>query len=188
MRSVRGIEVGNIFKLGTRYSDSMGCTFLDKDGKEKPVIMGSYGIGSGRLLASVAEEHNDEYGLIWPISIAPYQVHLVQLPGKDEFGVQVETIAEQLYSDLHKAGIEVLFDDRDDSPGVKFNDADLIGVPIRLTVSQRSLKAGGVEFKRRDQGERRVIPLDEVISAVKREITILEAKIADLVVEVPFKE
>jgi prolyl-tRNA synthetase len=187
LTSVRGIEVGNIFKLGTRYSDSMGCTFLDKDGKEKPVIMGSYGIGSGRLLASIAEEHNDDYGLIWPITVAPYHVHLVMLPGKDKSGKMVPSTAEKLYHDFQSEGIEVLFDDREESPGVKFNDADLIGVPLRITVSQRSLEENAVEFKRRDQEEKRLIPLVGVIEAVKAEIAALEAEVAKLVVEVPFE-
>ncbi len=135
------MEVGNIFQLGTRYSDSLGCTYLDKDGLPKPVIMGSYGIGVGRLLACVAEEHHDEHGLIWPISIAPYQVQLVLLRGKGS--PQAGEIANKLYADLQDAGVEVLYDDRDDSPGVKFNDADLIGLPIRVTVSERGTSPGG---------------------------------------------
>jgi prolyl-tRNA synthetase len=186
-REIRGVEVGNIFKLGTRYSDSMGCTFQDKDGKEKPVIMGSYGIGSGRLLASVAEEHNDEYGLIWPISVAPYHLHLVMLSGKKDGG-QVEEVANQLYQDLQAEGIEVLFDDRSDSPGVKFNDADLIGLPIRLTVGARGLKDGQVEIKRRDQSEKRLIPLGSAIDVVKAEKAALEAEIQATLVEVAFED
>jgi len=186
-REVRGVEVGNIFKLGTRYSDSMGCTFQDKDGKEKPVIMGSYGIGSGRLLASVAEEYNDEYGLIWPITVAPYQVHLVMLSAKKGDGM-VEETAAQLYQDLQAGGVEVLFDDRQESPGVKFNDADLIGLPIRLTVGARGLEGGNIEFKRRDQKEKRLISQDEIIEAVKTEIATLEAEIKAEMVEVTFDE
>ncbi|MGD2155964.1 MAG: proline--tRNA ligase [Anaerolineales bacterium] len=187
LNSVRGIEVGNIFKLGTRYSDSMGCYFLDKDGKEKPVIMGSYGIGSGRLLASVVEEYHDEQGLILPITIAPYHIHLVMLPGKGDEG-QVEETANLVYQNLRKVGVEVLFDDRDESPGVKFNDADLIGNPIRLTVSQRSLEQNGIEFKRRDLQDRIVIPMDEVISKVKEEIALLETEINKGLVKIPFDE
>ncbi|MBC8496960.1 MAG: proline--tRNA ligase [Anaerolineales bacterium] len=186
-REVRGVEVGNIFKLGTRYSDSMGCTFQDKDGKEKPVIMGSYGIGSGRLLASVAEEYNDEYGLIWPITVAPYQVHLVMLSAKKGDGT-VEETAAQLYQDLQAGSVEVLFDDRQESPGVKFNDADLIGLPIRLTVGARGLEGGNIEFKRRDQKEKRLISQDEIIEAVKAEIATLEAEIKAEVVAVTFDE
>ncbi len=163
LRAVRGIEVGNIFKLGTWYSEAVGATYQDADGNEKPVVMGSYGIGSGRLLASVVEEYNDKYGLIMPVSIAPYEVYLVELVGaKDESG-KVREIAEQLYHDLQEAGLEVLFDDRDESPGVKFNDADLIGIPLRLTVGNRALKEGGIEAKLRPEGDKRIIPLDEVV-------------------------
>ena len=184
---IRGVEVGNIFKLGTRYSDSMGCTFQDKDGVEKPVIMGSYGIGSGRLLASVAEEHNDDYGLIWPITVAPYQVHLVVLLSKKDGGASLEA-ANLLYDELLAEGIEVLFDDRDESPGVKFNDADLIGIPIRLTVSGRGLEKGQFEFKRRDQSEKRMIARDEIIDAVTAEIATLHTEIQATIVEIPFEE
>lgn len=159
LQARRGVEVGNIFKLGTKYSEALGCTFLDKEGQEKPVIMGSYGIGVGRLLACAAEEHHDAQGLIWPISIAPYQVHLVALRGGEE-------AAARLYEDLQQAGLEVLFDDRDERPGVKFNDADLIGIPLRLTVSQRSLEAGGVEFKGRASEERELIARDAVVAYI----------------------
>jgi prolyl-tRNA synthetase len=175
LRAVRGVEVGNIFKLGTRYSDSMGCTFLDKDGNEKPVIMGSYGIGSGRLLACIAEEHHDEKGLIWPVSVAPYQVHLVSLTGKGDPNTLQH--ADQLYADLQAGGIEVLYDDREESPGVKFNDADLIGLPLRLTGSERAFKQGGVEFKRRDSPEKIIVPKDKVISTVIEELNRLQNEI-----------
>ena len=124
LQSQRGVEVGNIFKLGTRYSEALGCEFLDAEGKSHPVVMGSYGIGSGRLLACIAEEHHDDHGLAWPISVAPYQVHLVMLPGK-KGGETVITFAEKLYNELLACGIEVLFDDRLESPGIKFNDAEL---------------------------------------------------------------
>ncbi len=181
MYTSRGVEIGNIFKLGTRYTDALGATFLDKDGKEKPVIMGSYGIGVGRLLACVAEEHNDEHGLILPITIAPYQVHLVNLSKKSN-------AAEEIYADLQAAGVEVLFDDRDGSPGVKFNDADLIGLPLRITVGDRALKKGGVELKRRDSRDSEIIPLTEIVSAVQAKIAEMTAEIMETVVEVPFKE
>lgn len=190
MRAVRGVEVGNIFKLGTRYSESMGCYFLDKDGESKPVVMGSYGIGSGRLLACVAEECNDEYGLIWPISVAPYHVHLVHLPAKkdskNDEGRHPLRVAEELYEKLQAHDIEVLYDDRDESPGVKFNDADLIGVPIRLTVSARSLKNGGIEFKRRTSKDKTVIPESGIISKVVHEIQTMKAEISNQVVEIPY--
>jgi prolyl-tRNA synthetase len=186
MRMERGVEVGNIFKLGTRFSDAMGCYYLDADGQSKPVIMGSYGIGSGRLLACVAEQHHDEHGLVWPITVAPYHVHLVLLRGKAGGGTGEDTgqIAERLYADLQAAGIEVLYDDRQESPGVKFNDADLIGLPIRLMVSERALKAGGVEFKRREQVEKEVLPLERVVLLVQEEIAALKAEVGMKVVGV----
>jgi prolyl-tRNA synthetase len=201
LRAERGVEVGNIFKLGTWFSDAMGCTFLDAGGQARPVIMGSYGIGSGRLLACIAEEHHDELGLVWPVSVAPYQIHMVSLgkkkgPGIGDQGLvtgqkgkeEPFEIAERLYADLQTAGLEVLFDDRDESPGVKFNDADLIGLPIRMTVSERSLKAGGVEFKRRDQTEKSIIPSDEVISHIQTEIAALQAEIDRTVVILTLEE
>jgi prolyl-tRNA synthetase len=189
MRTVRGVEVGNIFQLGTRYSEAMGATFQDKDGSEKPIVMGSYGIGSGRLLASIAEKHNDDWGLIWPISVAPYHAHLVMLPHKKDEGATV-VAAEQLYSDLQAAGFEVLFDDREESPGVKFNDADLIGLPIRITVSARGLEQGQIELKRRDQdkSQKRLIPLSEAVATIQAEKAALEAEIQAKVVEVPYNE
>jgi prolyl-tRNA synthetase len=185
MKTVRGVEVGNIFKLGTRYSEAMGVAFLDKDGAEKPVIMGSYGIGSGRLLACVAEEHHDEHGLIWPVTVAPYQAHMVVLGSKEKG--EVETTAGQLYRDLWAAGVEVLLDDRQESPGIKFNDADLIGLPIRLTVAERALKAGGVEIKRRDRPEKTIVPLDQVATQVRETIATLKAEIAAQVAAVPYR-
>lgn len=185
MVTSRGVEVGNIFKLGTRYSENMGCYFLDKDGKKKPVIMGSYGIGSGRLLGCVAEEHNDDYGLIWPVTIAPYQVHIVLLAGKDE---SVAKQGDDIYDNLRKHGIDVLYDDRVEQPGVKFNDADLMGMPLRMTVSGRSIKKGGVELKRRTAKEPTIIPMDKVLETVQAEIAALEKEIWDKVVEVPFEE
>ncbi len=183
LKSVRGVEVGNIFKLGTHFSEALGCQFTDQSGVEKPVIMGSYGIGVGRLLACIAEEHHDSFGLVWPISVAPFQVHLIGLTGKD-IGSKTLELTETLYSALCDAGIEVLFDDRPESPGVKFNDADLIGLPIRLTVSERALKQGGIEYKRRDQSEKLILPLDledlenrlpDLVKIVRAEITNLAA-------------
>ena len=135
LRAQRGIEVGHIFKLGTVYSEKMGATFLDREGVAKPIIMGCYGIGIGRLMAAAIEQNNDEKGIIWPLPIAPYQVHLVALSPDSP---QVGEAAEKLYEELQAAGLEVLFDDRLESPGVKFNDADLLGMPLRLTVSPRN--------------------------------------------------
>jgi prolyl-tRNA synthetase len=184
LRAARGVEVGNIFKLGTRYSDALGCTYLDKEGQNKPVIMGSYGIGVGRLLACVAEEHHDEHGLIWPITVAPYQVHLLLLRGKGT--PQAEETADKLYADLQAAGIEVLYDDRDESPGVKFNDADLIGLPVRLTVSERALAQGGVEMKLRSKAEKVIVPLEETVARLRSELAALESEIAVKVVPVEY--
>ncbi len=179
MRTSRGVEVGNIFKLGTRYSVDMGCTFLDEEGKEQHVVMGSYGIGSGRLLASVAEEYHDEDGLILPISVSPYHVHLVALKGAEE-------AAEKLFGALEAAGIEVLFDDREESPGVKFADADLIGIPIRLTVSSRSLKEDSVEIKRRDQDDSSLVKLSDAVTEIQGRIQELYDEISQGVAEVPY--
>jgi prolyl-tRNA synthetase len=184
LRMARGVEVGNIFKLGTRYSDALGCTFLDKDGQQKPVIMGSYGIGVGRLLACVTEEHHDEHGLIWPVTVAPFQVHLVLLRGKGT--PQAEETADQLYADLQAAGIEVLYDDRDESPGVKFNDADLIGLPVRLTVSERALSAGGVEMKLRREADKTIVPLAETVAGTRSALDALEAEIKSKVTPVEY--
>jgi len=180
LQAVRGVEVGNIFKLGTRYTANMGATYADKDGNNIPVVMGSYGIGVGRLLACIAEEFHDDNGLNLPIVVAPYQVHLVGLKGADEE-------AEQLYTDLLKQGVEVLFDDRDERPGVKFNDADLIGVPIRLTISKRSLENGGVEYKLRREDDREIVPMDALMARIQQDITMLNGEILDMVVEVDYR-
>ncbi|MEX1143575.1 MAG: proline--tRNA ligase [Anaerolineales bacterium] len=181
LRTSRGVEVGNIFKLGTFYSQAMGANYLDKDGKAQPIVMGSYGIGSGRLLACSAEEHHDEKGLIWPMSIAPYDVHMVALRGAGEQ-------AEKLYAQLQAAGLDVLFDDREESPGVKFNDADLIGLPIRLTVGERSLKEGGVELKLRHEEDKHLVKLDDVVTEVARiKERLLESIRAKLAI-VPFEQ
>ena len=185
LQMARGVEVGNIFKLGTRYSDSLGCTFLDRDGQQKPVIMGSYGIGVGRLLACVAEEHHDKHGLVWPITVAPFHVHLVLLRGKGT--PQAEETAERLYTDLKAAGIEVLYDDRDESPGVKFNDADLIGCPVRITVSERALTQAGVEMKLRRDQEKIIVPLPEVLERLRSVIQSLRDEIVSKVTPVAYK-
>lgn len=182
LTEVRGVEVGNIFKLGTRYTSAMNATFLDDNGKRHPVIMGSYGIGVGRLLACVAEEYRDDYGLMLPITVAPYEVHLVMLTGDES-----EKLAEELYTALRDVGVEVLYDDRDERPGVKFNDADLIGIPLRVTISRRSLEKGGYEFKRRDSKDSRIVPQDEIIATLQSEIASLYKAIAERKVEMPFK-
>lgn len=173
LRSVRGIEIGNIFQLGTKYTEALGALFMDESGRPQPIVMGSYGIGVGRLLACLCEEYHDDNGLILPISVAPYQVHLVGLLENED---TIKT-AEQLYENLQQAGIEVIFDDRHKkaaSPGVKFSDADLIGIPIRITVSKRSLKEGGVELKLRQAPERTLVPLDQILESVQGHIRTLK--------------
>jgi prolyl-tRNA synthetase len=179
MRAVRGVEVGNIFKLGTRYSEAFGASFLNEDGRRKPVVMGSYGIGLGRLLACIAEEHHDENGLIWPVSVAPYHVHIV--------AAEEGEMADGLYERLISAGVEVLYDDRRESLGVKFKDADLIGAPIRLTLTPRSLQRGGVEIKARSDAEGSIVATDEVVSVVKGKIADLETEVSpgDSIAPVP---
>lgn len=183
LREVRGVEVGNIFKLGTRYSDSLGCTYLDQNGETKPVVMGSYGIGIGRLLACVPEANSDEQGLIWPVSIAPYQVYLVYINSSDE---SAKAAAVQLYEEFKAARIEVLFDDRDERPGVKFNDADLIGLPVRVTIGAKSLAKGGVEVKLRGGGENQLIALENVVGHVRQVLQSLQVTIDMTVKEEPF--
>ena len=164
----RGVEVGNIFQLGTKYSDTMGCTFLNHEGKPKPVYMGSYGIGIGRLLACIVEEHHDLDGISSPVSVAPFQVYMILLRGKGD--AESETTAEYLYKELSNAGIEVLFDDSEDSPGVKFKNADLLGCPIRITVSDRARSQGGVELKLRNQQNKSIIPLKGICSNLMNEL------------------
>ena len=163
---VRGVEVGNIFQLGTRYSASMGANYTDENGEDQPIVMGSYGIGVGRTLACVAEEYSDEYGMDLPISVAPYHVTLVSLGRSGE----VQQTAETLYHELLKAGVEVLYDDRAASPGVKFADADLRGIPLRCTVSSRSLSRGGVEFGRRRTREWGIVPQAQAVHRIQEAI------------------
>ena len=168
LNSTRGIEVGNIFKLGTKYSDSMGAKVLDENGKMQPLVMGCYGIGVGRLLACIIEAHHDDHGIIWPISVAPFEVQIVVLTGRKPAG-ELEA-AEELYGQLKAAGLDVLLDDRDERAGVKFNDADLIGIPIRLTVGSRGLANGQIEMKLRHENDRTDVPLDQVVERVRCEI------------------
>ncbi|HEX5165966.1 MAG TPA: proline--tRNA ligase [Thermomicrobiales bacterium] len=165
----RGIEVGNIFKLETVYSVPMAANYLDEHDREQPIVMGSYGFGVSRTLAAIAEQHHDDRGLIWPVTVAPFNVHLVVLGADDT----ARTLADSVEASLDAAGIDVLYDDRDESAGVKFADADLIGIPIRLTVSQRSLKAGGIEIKRRDSGPETATTVapDAIVEHVQRLLT-----------------
>jgi prolyl-tRNA synthetase len=172
LRTVRGVEVGNIFKLGERYSAAVGATYLDPDGVRRPVVMGSYGIGVGRLLACVAEEYRDERGLCLPVTIAPYQVHLCQLDGAGSASAEV---AARLYDALWAAGVEVLHDDRGQRPGVQFADADLIGAPLRLVVGERGLNAGGVEVRERRGGDSTIVSLSTVVDHVLTRLADLRA-------------
>ncbi|MEM7734215.1 MAG: proline--tRNA ligase [Deinococcota bacterium] len=165
MKSVRGIEVGNIFKLGTAFSEGLGAFFLDENGKKKPIVMGSYGIGPGRLMASVLENSHDDNGIVWPISIAPYHVSLLALAASKN--PNVAEAAERIYNELCSAGVEVLYDDRDERPGVKFNDADLIGLPVRITIGKKGLDAGTVEVKVRSEVENHDVPLGRVVEHVQ---------------------
>ncbi|MGI9060828.1 MAG: proline--tRNA ligase [Ktedonobacteraceae bacterium] len=167
LHAIRGSEVGHIFKLGTRYSESMGATFLDAEGVAHPILMGCYGIGIGRIMATIVEQSHDEKGIIWPLSIAPYQVNLL---GLDLDKGETRQVVEQLYADLTAAGVEVLYDDRTETAGVKFNDADLIGLPLRAVVSKRSLKNGGMELKLRSQKESRIVPLTEAVQVIQEEV------------------
>jgi prolyl-tRNA synthetase len=159
-----GIEVGNTFVLGTKYSETLGAKFLDADGNEKPCIMGSYGIGITRTPQAALEKYHDDKGIIWPRSIAPYLVEIVPISMASP--QQVEA-AERVYSLLTDAGIEVLLDDRDERPGVKFMDADLIGLPIRLTIGDKSLKDGKVELKSRVSDKVELVPIDDIVRAVR---------------------
>lgn len=163
----RGIEVGHVFKLGLVYSERMGARYLGTDGLERPMYMGCYGIGHTRMIASAIEQSHDGKGIVWPAPIAPYDVHLVGLNLNRKL---VAAAAEQLYADLQAAGLSVLFDDRAESPGVKFNDADLLGMPLRLTVSPRNLKQQAVEFKRRAEDGTWLVPLDETPAAARAEL------------------
>ncbi len=159
METKRGIELGHIFKLGTKYSKSMGAKFLDKDGKEKSIIMGCYGIGISRIIAAVIEQNNDKNGIVWPKSIAPYQVEILPVNVNDKETMQ---IAENIYKILLSRKIEVIIDDRNERPGIKFKDADLIGIPVRITISSKKVKDNIVEIHKRDTGENRLVNIDDL--------------------------
>ena len=162
---MRGVEVGHIFKLGTKYSESMGATFLDQNGKSQPIIMGCYGIGVERTVAAVIEQHHDENGIIWPLAIAPYHVVVVPVNVKKEEHLEN---AEKIYKELEAAGVEVLLDDRNERAGFKFKDSDLLGIPMRITVG-KDIVDGKVEFKLRKEADKEIISVDEVLDRVKAE-------------------
>ena len=166
----RGIEGGHIFVLGTHYTDKMKATFLDEDGKSHSIVMGCYGIGVSRLIAAVIEQHHDEQGIRWPISVAPYQVLITPI-GKDAEPLERATA---IYESLRADGVDVLLDDRPERPGVKFKDADLLGIPVRVTVGARGLAQGTVELKKRTENESSNIPLDDTTEAVKSALAELE--------------
>ncbi len=161
LREARGIEVGNIFQLGYHYTKLMqGANYTDKDGSQKPYYMGCYGIGVGRTLAAIVEKYHDDKGIVWPEAVAPFKVHLIGLKGAEEQ-------AEKLYHNLLEAGIEVLYDDRDASAGIKFADADLIGIPYRAVVSPKTLEHGSVEIKKRQGQETELVKIPELVSVLK---------------------
>ncbi len=160
----RGIEVGHVFQIGTKYSVALDAQYTDERGEQHPMLMGCYGIGVSRIVAAVAEEYHDEHGLVWPAAIAPFDVHLVAVPGRGEQATGVVAEAEQLYGELRAVGLDVLYDDRDASPGVKFADADLVGVPIQIVVGAKGLAKGIVERKDRATGTRDDVPVGEVVS------------------------
>jgi len=159
----RGIEVGHTFQLGTKYSVALGADYTDETGQQHPMVMGCYGIGVSRVVAAVVEEHHDGAGLVWPEALTPYAVHLVSLPGKGEAAPAVRDAADRLYDSLRAAGVDVLYDDRDQSPGVKFADADLLGVPVQLILGAKGLAREVVERKNRRTGERDEVALEGVV-------------------------
>jgi prolyl-tRNA synthetase len=152
-------EVGNIFPLGTKFSKAFGYEYTDKDGSKKPVITGSYGIGTSRLMGVLVEKFHDEKGILWPVSVAPFGVHLVD--------IQQPVEAKKIYERLQKEGVEVLWDDREMSPGEKFADADLIGCPVRIIISSRSLEAGGIEVKLRSERESKTVPVEKLLEGLR---------------------
>jgi prolyl-tRNA synthetase len=171
LKLYRGIEAGHIFLLGTKYTAKMGASYLDEKGEQKTIIMGCYGIGVSRLVATVIEQHHDDNGILWPMSIAPYQVHIVQV-GED---AEVVAAVGELEAGLTRAGIEVLVDDREERPGVKFKDADLIGIPLRVTVGAKALKTGNVELKPRSEPDPKKAELVPVAGAVETVVARVKA-------------
>jgi prolyl-tRNA synthetase len=164
LEQAKAAEVGNIFNLGTSKSEPLGLKFTDEDGTEKLVVMGSYGIGPARVMGVIVERYADDKGLVWPENAAPYAVHLVRL-GADE---AVTKAADELYASLHKAGVEVLYDDREAAAGAKFADADLIGLPVRITISKRTLESDSVEWKQRTAEEATTVKLSEVVKRLAK--------------------
>ncbi|MGZ4711582.1 MAG: proline--tRNA ligase [Acidimicrobiia bacterium] len=166
LRVDRGIEVGHVFQLGDKYSKVLGALYTDEHGAEHPMQMGCYGVGVSRILSAVVEEHHDDAGIAWPASVAPYQVHIVVLPGRGDTAVAVTAAAEELYDGLRARGVDVLLDDRDASPGVKFADADLLGMPVQVTIGAKGVGRGVVERKVRATGERDELELAAALDAL----------------------
>ncbi len=164
-RFVKGIEVGHVFKLGTKYSEAMGAKYLDKDGKEKFAVMGCYGIGVGRTVAAAIEQNYDKDGIIWTLPLAPFQV--LVLPVNASHGESME-VAKKIYDELNALAVEVLFDDRDERPGVKFKDADLIGIPYRVTIGEKNLKNGNVEIRTRSAGKNELVSRNDAVGHLKK--------------------
>ncbi len=172
LSAARGIEVSQVFQLGTKYSEAMGATFMDEDGKEKPLIMGCYGVGVSRTLAAIVEQHNDEHGIIWPVSVAPYEVAVVPLDVNDDV---VWPVAQKVAEQLVEKGVEVVVDDRKERPGVKFADNDLMGFPFQVVCGKKAVKNGNVELKDRATGERTEVAIDEVADLLAKRVLDLRA-------------
>ncbi len=170
IRVVKAIELGHIFKLGTKYSEALGAKFLDANGKENPIVMGSYGIGVERIMACFIEQNHDDSGLVWQQPLSPFDVHIIPL-GLNR-SAEVGEIADKIYSELSGAGMEVLYDDRDESPGVKFNDADLIGIPHQIIVGMKNIKNGNIEIKNRKSGNRDIVAIDDVCEYIQKAASI----------------
>jgi prolyl-tRNA synthetase len=168
LRIVRAIELGHIFKLGTRYSEALGAKYLDEKGVEHPIVMGSYGIGVERIIACLIEQNHDDKGIIWPKEIAPFQVHLIGVNMKNE---EIRQTCERIYYEMQESDIEVLYDDRDDvSAGFKFNDADLLGMPLQVIVGEKNLAKNKVEIKYRSTGEKKLVELGMLIRTLQEEL------------------
>lgn len=177
----RGIEVGNIFQLGTKYTKTMGMQYTDENGELQYPIMGCYGIGVGRMAASICEAYHDDFGPIWPISIAPWEVHVCCLRADDE---ETKTVADKLYQELLSSNVEVIYDDREGiRPGAMFSDADLLGVPIRVVVSPRNLKESCVEITTRDKSVKEMVPVEEAFTFIQDLKNKLYAQINEKVCE-----
>ncbi|MFZ2756055.1 MAG: proline--tRNA ligase [Atopobiaceae bacterium] len=176
LHAARGIEVSQVFQLGTKYSEALGATFADESGNERPFLMGCYGIGVSRTLAAVVEQHNDEHGISWPVSVAPYEVEVIPLDVGDDL---VWPVAEKIAEGLAQAGVEVVVDDRKERPGVKFNDADLMGFPYQVVVGKRGVKGGVCEVKDRAAGTRTEVPVDSVVEGMSATVSAARAAAVD---------